>query len=98
MQNDFRPEVGHKFTFRTAPLPYWNGVVDAEVLLVEPHVRLAYRWDASGDEAADGLKTVVNWTLTPVGLPVGGRDHYQGTHHGWQRFVADLERVTAGLP
>jgi len=23
--------------------------------------------------------------------------HYQGANYGWQRFIAGLERVTAGL-
>ena len=29
-------------------------------------VRLSYSWNASGEEAAKGLKTVVTWTLTPT--------------------------------
>lgn len=37
MQNDFQPVVGHKFNFRTTPAPHWNGVVDGEVLAVEPN-------------------------------------------------------------
>jgi DNA-binding transcriptional ArsR family regulator len=41
MQNDFRPVVGHRFNFRTTPMPHWNGVVDCEVLVVEPHERLS---------------------------------------------------------
>lgn len=108
MQNDFRPAVGHQFTFRTAPMPHWNGVVDGEVLIVEPYARLSYRWNASGEEAAHGLKTVVTWTLTPVsggtlvrleqsGFRPEDETNYQGATYGWRRFVAGLERVTAGL-
>ena len=41
MENDFRPVVGYGFTFRTTPMPHWNGVVDGEVLVVEPHERLS---------------------------------------------------------
>ena len=33
---------------------------------VEPNHRLSYSWNASGEEAAGGLKTVVTWTLTPT--------------------------------
>ena len=40
MKNDFRPVVGHKFNFRAKPMPQWNGVVDCEVLIVEPNKRL----------------------------------------------------------
>jgi uncharacterized protein YndB with AHSA1/START domain len=66
MKNDFRPVVGHKFNFRADPMPGWNGVTDCEVLVVEPNERLSYSWNASGEEAVNGLKTVVTWTLTPV--------------------------------
>ena len=108
MRNDFQPAVGHKFNFRATPMPHWNGVVDCEVLTVEPNERLAYSWNASGDEAADGLKTVVTWTLTPVaggtqvrmeqsGFRPEDETNYQGASFGWQRFVAGLERTAAGL-
>ena len=109
MKNDFRPVVGHKFNFRADPIPDWNGVTDCEVLAVEPHKRLAYRWNASGDEAVAGIKTVVTWTLTPVnggthlrmeqsGFRPGDDDRfYQGANYGWQKMLADLERVAAGL-
>ena len=59
MANDFAPRVGHKFNFRSTPMPQWNGVIDCEVLAVEPEKRLSYRW------AALGLETVVTFTLTP---------------------------------
>lgn len=108
MPNDFQPVVGHKFNFRAPPMPRWNGVVDCEVLVVEPCRRLSYRWNASGDEAATGLKTVVTWTLTPTATGVllrleqaGFRPeeeaNYRGASYGWQRFLASLERVAAGL-
>src|SRR5215510_8890976 len=60
MKNDFQPVVGHKFTFRSDPMPQWDGVIDAEVIEVESHSRLSYTWSALG------LKSVVTWTLTPV--------------------------------
>jgi uncharacterized protein YndB with AHSA1/START domain len=107
MQNDFRPVVGHSFTFRTAPMPHWNGVVECEVLVVEPHERLSYSWNTSG-EGAGALKTVVTWTLTPTdagthlrmeqsGFRAEDEANYRGASYGWQRFVGGLERVAAGL-
>ena len=108
MKNDFQPVVGRKFNFRATPMPHWNGVVDCQVLIVEPHERLCYSWNASGEEAAGGLKTLVTWTLTPVtggtqvrmeqsGFRPEEEANYQGATYGWQRYVGGLERVAAGL-
>ena len=107
MKNDFQPVVEHKFNFRATPMPHWNGVTDCEVLEVEPHRQLAYSWNASGDEAANGLKTVVTWTLTPVaggtqlrmeqsGFRPEEKANYQGANYGWQRYLTALENVLAG--
>ena len=108
MKNDFRPVVGHKFNFRAEHLPQCNGVVDCYVIIVEPNTRLSYSWNASGDEAANGLKTIVTWTLTPAdggthirmeqsGFRPEDERFFQGANYGWQKMVAGLERVTAGL-
>ena len=32
MKNDFKPVGGHRFNFRSTPVPGWNGVIDGEVL------------------------------------------------------------------
>ena len=108
MKNDFQPVVGHRFNFRATPMPHWNGVVDGQVLVVEPYERLSYSWNASGDEAAGGLKTVVTWTLTPTkggvlvrmeqsGFRPEEDANYQGASYGWQKYIGVLERVAAGL-
>jgi uncharacterized protein YndB with AHSA1/START domain len=108
MKNDFKPVVGHRFTFRADPLPHWNGITDCEVLVVEPAKRLSYSWNASGEEAANGLKTVVTWTLTPTkggthvrmeqsGFRPEEEQNFQGASYGWQRFLGSLERVAGGL-
>jgi uncharacterized protein YndB with AHSA1/START domain len=108
MKNDFRPVVGHRFQFRAEPNPHWNGVTDCEVLAVELHRRLSYRWRSSGEEAADGLDTVVTWTLSPAdggtlvrmehsGFRLEDEGFYQGAGYGWQKFVGSLQRVVAGL-
>jgi len=102
MANDFQPVVEHKFTLRAPPVPNWNGIVDCEVLVVEPHSRLSYRWGSMG------LKSVVAWTLTPTkagthvrmeqsGFPSEEGAYYKGANYGWQKFIGNLERVLAGL-
>ena len=108
MQNDFQATVGHRFNFRATPNAYWNGVTDCEVLTVEPMTRLAYSWNASGDQAKDGLKTIVTWTLAPT---VGGvlvrmeqagfrpqdENGYVTMGGGWIRILGRLEDAAAGL-
>ena len=102
MDNDFQPVVGHRFRFRATPVPNWNGIVDAEVLLVEPHTRLSYSW------ASMGMESVVVWTLTPTaggtlvrmeqsGFGPDQEFAYKGATYGWQKFMGGLEAVVAGL-
>ena len=108
MKNDFQPIVGHRFNFHAPPMAHWNGVTDCELLVVEPNLRLSYSWNASGEEAAKGIKTVVTWTLTPTkggvlvrmqqsGFRPEDEANYQGANYGWQRFIGGLERVAAAL-
>jgi uncharacterized protein YndB with AHSA1/START domain len=108
MENDFQPVEGHRFNLRATPMPHWNGVTDCQVLVVEPYERLSYRWNASGEEAAGGLKSVVTGTLTATedgvlvrmeqsGFRPEDEGNYQGATYGWQRFVDGLGRVAAGL-
>ena len=108
LENDFQPVVGHRFRFRDTARPHWNGVIDCEVLTVEPHKRLAYSWNASGEEAVNGLRTVVTWTLAPAnggthvrmeqsGFRPEDEANYQGAGYGWPRFIDGLQQVTAGL-
>jgi uncharacterized protein YndB with AHSA1/START domain len=105
MKNDFQPIVGHKFNFRAKPMAGWNGVADCEVLIVEPPQRLSWSQNASGDQAADGLQSIVTWTLTPTdsgthvrmeqtGFRPQDEGGYQAMTFGWPRVLASLERVT----
>lgn len=57
MPNDFRPDVGHQFQFRTDPSPGFDGIVESEVLeLVAPRsLVLAWR--------GNGLNTQVSFEL-----------------------------------
>jgi uncharacterized protein YndB with AHSA1/START domain len=102
MDNDLQPVVGHRFNFRSTPMPNWNGVIDCEVLVVEPNKKLSYSWNSLG------LESVVVWTLvatssgTLVRMEQSGfrpdQDaNYKGANYGWQKFIGGLERVVAGL-
>ncbi len=102
MDNDLQPVVGHKFSFRSTPMPNWNGVIDCEVLIVEPNKRLSYSWNSMG------LESIVAWTLVETsggtlvrmeqsGFRLDQETAYKGANYGWQKFIGGLERVVAGL-
>jgi uncharacterized protein YndB with AHSA1/START domain len=104
MQNDFQPVLGHRFQFRSQPVNGWNGVTDCEVLEIEPEARLVYSWNASGEQAPYGIKSVVTWTLTPVeggtllrmehdGFRPDDEGFYKGASHGWPLMIAAMEAV-----
>ena len=44
MPNDFEPVVGHAFQFRTDPGPGFDGIVNCEVLELEPPHRMVWTW------------------------------------------------------
>jgi uncharacterized protein YndB with AHSA1/START domain len=102
MKNDFKPVVGHSFNLRGD----WGGVLDCEVLAVEPNRTLSYTWNFTHDDAAYNLKSVVTFTLTPTstgtllrmeqsGFQPDQKQAYQGARGGWQQFFAKLEQVLA---
>jgi uncharacterized protein YndB with AHSA1/START domain len=102
MGNDFQPEVGHRFKFRSTPVPNWDGVIDSQVLVVEPVSRLSYSWGTMG------MESVVTWTLTPTasgthvrmehsGFPSEESASYKGAKYGWTNFIGKLENVVGGL-
>ena len=101
MKNDFEPVVDRHFSLRMDPQPNWNGVIECQVLAVEPNKTLSYAWGALG------LESVVTFTLTPTptgthlrmehaGFRPDQQQAYQGAKYGWQRFIGNLERVAAG--
>jgi uncharacterized protein YndB with AHSA1/START domain len=63
MPNDFRPAVGHQFTFRTEPVPAhgFDGIVHCQVLDLDPPRLLRFSWRGGL------LDTVVSWRLVPEG-------------------------------
>ena len=63
MPNDFKPVIGHVFTFRTEPVPQhgFDGVVHCTVLTLEPPRLMTFSWRSGV------LDTVVRWSLVPEG-------------------------------
>jgi uncharacterized protein YndB with AHSA1/START domain len=102
MKNDFKPAVGHHFNLRGE----WGGVLDCEVLAIEPNKTLSYTWNFTHDDAAFDLKSVVTFTLTPTnagthlrmeqsGFRTEQKQAFGGAKVGWQQFLAKLDEVLA---
>ena len=100
MKSDFAPTVGHRFNLSGE----WGGVLDCEVLTVEPHTRLSYTWDFANDDPAYALKSVVDFTLTPTatgthlrmdqsGFRPDQKQALGGATMGWNVFLGKLETV-----
>ncbi len=100
MTNDFAPEIGHKFKLKGE----WGGVLDCEVLDIEPERSLSYTWDHASDDPLYALKSVVTYTLTPTdagthlrveqsGFGPEQKQAYGGAHAGWKSFLGKLEAV-----
>ena len=102
MKNDFAPVVGHRFNLRGD----WGGVLDCEVLAIEPGRSLSYTWDFANDDPAYALRSVVTFTLTPTatgthlrmeqaGFRPDQKQAFGGAKVGWQQFLGKLEDVVA---
>ena len=102
MKNDFSPVVGHRFNLRGD----WGGVLDCEVLALEPNKSLSYTWNFAHDDAAYNLTSVVTFTLTSTndgthlrmeqsGFRPDQKPAHGGAKHGWLQFFTKLEQVLA---
>jgi uncharacterized protein YndB with AHSA1/START domain len=100
MKNDFELTVGHKFQLRGD----WGGVLDCQVLAIEPHKTLSYTWNYVTGDAATDTQTVVTFTLTPTAsgthlrMEHAGFGRHQksaigGAKMGWTRFLEALEKL-----
>ena len=104
MKNDFAPVVGHRFKLTGD----WGGVLDCEVLEIEPNAMLSYTWNFDNPDPAFGLQSVVTFTLTPVGTGTRLRmeqsgfrpdqkQAFGGAKAGWARFLTKLDDLLAHL-
>jgi uncharacterized protein YndB with AHSA1/START domain len=77
MKNDFKPAVGHRFNLRGD----WGGVLDCEVLAVEPNRTLSYTWNFAHDDA--GHSGLLHWSK----LRHRARKEGTGCPESLRRFV-----------
>jgi uncharacterized protein YndB with AHSA1/START domain len=104
MPNDFKPEVGHRFTFTTEPKKSvgFDGIVHCEVLEIEPERLLRISW--SDRKQSDWT---VTWRLEPEGRGTRlfldhegfdpGSEVQQMSRRimggGWPRIFATIEAI-----
>lgn len=96
-------EPGTPFTFQTAPVGGWDGVVRCTLLEVEALKRIRYAW-VVGD-----LDTVVTFTLAPTptgtqltlvhsGFRPTQRQNFGGARYGWNLMHGRLVDLLARTP
>ncbi|NBB17407.1 polyketide cyclase [Caulobacter sp. SLTY] len=104
MKNDFVPAVGHRFNLRGA----WGGVLDCEVLEIEPMQSLSYSWNFDNEDPNFALKSVVTFTLMPTaagthlrveqaGFRPTQKQALGGALHGWTDMLGKLDQLVATL-
>ena len=102
MKNDFEPVVGHRFKLSGD----WGGVLDCEVLAIEPNRELSYSWNFKHADAAYNLNSVVTFTLTPTstgthlrmeqsGFRPDQKQALGGAKMGWAKFLENLDQLLA---
>jgi uncharacterized protein YndB with AHSA1/START domain len=108
--NDFKPRVGHCFTFQVPPNPKasFDGLkVRCEVLACEPPDRLEFSWSAGGPVE----NTRVSFRLEPDGdgtrvffehagfdlVQPWGEQAFKGAEYGWAKMLKQLAAVVERL-
>jgi uncharacterized protein YndB with AHSA1/START domain len=83
MPNDFKPVLGHKFTFVSQPKRDWDGIVHCEVKELSPPNRLGFSWEGSN------LNQYVYFELREV----SEQTEFTLVHAGWSEEHMELREV-----
>ena len=100
---DLRLAPGAAFTFKTQPMPGWDGTVNCRVLEIDEPKRLSYSW-VVGD-----MDTVVTFTLATTasgtrlslvhsGFKPDQKQNFGGARYGWTMMGRKLVDLLAGAP
>ena len=101
---DLKLEPGAAFTFKTQPYPGWDGIVNCQMLEIEPYRKLSYTW-----VVGFGLDTVVTFTLTPTpsgtrlslvqsGFKPDQKQNFGGARYGWKMMGGKLVDLLGRIP
>ncbi|WP_035604826.1 SRPBCC domain-containing protein [Haloferula sp. BvORR071] len=106
--NDFRPRIGHRFTFLVPPNPKANFdglTVHCEVLECAPPSRLVFSWSAGGavvdtrvsfdlEPAGEGTRLVFEHSGFDLAHPFG-EQAFKGAGYGWAKMLGQLASLVA---
>ena len=106
--NDFKPCIGHEFTFQVPPNPKANfeGLpVHCEVLECEAPSRLVFSWTVGGrivdtrvsfqlEPDGEGTRLVFEHSGFDVSQP-WGQQAFKGAQFGWAKMLEQLSVVVA---
>jgi uncharacterized protein YndB with AHSA1/START domain len=96
-------QPGAAFTFKTQPVPGWDGTVNCRLLECEAPSKLSYTW-VVGD-----MDTVVTFTLAPTasgthlslvhsGFKPHQKQAFGGARYGWNLMGGRLVELLARIP
>src|SRR5438270_5740428 len=93
MKTDFQLVAGHKFrfTFEAKPGSTYEGVVNCEVLEVNPFTKLSYSWHGRTLDRSRSFNSTVVWTL----IPKETGTELQLQHNGFEA-MEDILNHTSG--
>jgi uncharacterized protein YndB with AHSA1/START domain len=93
MKTNFEPVLGQKFqfTFAAKPGSKYAGVVNCEVLEIEPFSKLSYSWDGQLQDKSRHYNSIVMWTL----IPKNNGTELQLEHNGFA-VLEDILNHTGG--
>jgi uncharacterized protein YndB with AHSA1/START domain len=93
MKNNFKPEKGHTFQFTFTPKndSTYEGVVNCEVLELNPFTKLSYSWNGMTKDKTRSFTSIVAWTL----VPKNNGTELQLQHNGF-RMLEDILTHTSG--
>lgn len=107
--NDFKPIVGHHFTFQVPPNPKLNFdglTVRCEVLECEPPSRLVFSWSAAGldgtrvsfqlEREGEGTRLLLEHSGFDISQP-WVEQAKKGAEYGWASMLKQLPAVVARL-
>lgn len=83
MPNDFKPMIGHKFTFKSKPQGSFDGTVYCEVKELQPPNKLGFTW------CGNNMEQYVSFELKDMNRKI----EFTLVHSGWSEEHAKIREV-----